>query len=92
MQHQDHLADYVSQIGIVLGGDLVHDADYGKPIRHSKVVSRWGTVDIVLGVDVDQVDLDRILLSVNRVLRTFRTVRAPVPMQLPEVESDKWVV
>ena len=94
MYHLDcilhHLAEDGGQVGVVLLRDLIEDAEHGKSIRHSKVVRRWGTIHVVLGVDVDQVDLDGILLPVHRVLRTFRTIRAPVPMQLQKVKSDKW--
>ena len=89
MRH--HLVEDGGQVGVVLGGDLIEDAKHGESVRHTKVVSRWGAVNVVLRVDVDQVDLEGVLLPVQGVLGPPRTVCTPMPMQLQEVKSDKWV-
>ena len=86
-----HLVEDGGQVGVVLGGDLIEDAKHGESVRHSKVVSRWGAVNVVLRVDVDQVDLEGVLLPVQGVLGPPRTVCTPMPMQLQEVKSDKWI-
>ena len=86
-----HLVEDGGQVGVVLGGDLIEDAKHGESVRHTKVVSRWGAVNVVLCVDVDQVDLEGVLLPVQGVLGPPRTVCTPMPMQLQEVKSDKWI-
>ena len=89
MRH--HLVEDGGKVGVVLGGDLIEDAKHGESVRHTKVVSRWGAVNVVLRVDVDQVDLEGVLLPVQGVLGPPRTVCTPMPMQLQEVKSDKWI-
>ena len=89
MRH--HLVEDGGQVGVVLGGDLIEDAKHGESVRHTKVVSRWGAVNVVLRVDVDQVDLEGVLFPVQGVLGPPRTVCTPMPMQLQEVKSDKWI-
>ena len=67
MRH--HLVEDGGQVGVVLCGDLVHDSKHSESVGHAEGVIRWCAVGVVvLRVDVDQVDLDGVLLPVNRVL------------------------